>query len=838
MAFQARGAEPPQPQAGISQPLFLAEAGVPPGFEALSKPQRSLVDIYYGNRYLGSQLATYTAETIRLSDPQALVRLIGDISDPALVGKTLGATLDSHGEQVCLQPGQTDCGLLEPAIAEVIFDESRFRVDVFVNRRFLLTRSAAVTRYLPPSDGGYSFMQNFAATLSGTRGRGGAAGANNSEDYVLYGTSVFAKGENSLHSHWDYARDQNFSVADFYGQREFEGVHYRFGLMRTEGFGLSFTPDQTLTGVRIGSSSRTRADTRFSGGIPLALFLPVRGRVEVRKDNRLIASYFFEAGSQQLDTSAFPTGAYDVTIRVLDEQGRQVSEERRFFAKQFDLPPIGEWRYFMETGQMMSATGKTLPKRTRGFLARAGVSRRLTDTLATTVSAAINSNSSLLEAGLFNIGYGYELSPSVMVGDGGARGFNILGRTTLGRAVINIGHRQLWHDNTSTVVESGDGPPLLGESFSQSNLSLSVPVYRGNASYAFSQTRTGDNPRTRSHALAYRTSLYRVADLDIDMDISYSRSGDDQVARLGFNFRLRDRHWRWQATPRAQHDWQNSVRTRRSERVRLSASWENPALVDATLRTDFGVETGTGNARYDARLEAANSWGQTRLSLNHVAGSRAVTSYAASLSSSFMTEGNHLALGGEQNADSALMVKIKGQVGDTFAVRVNGQRRGYAVAGRPSLVPLPPYAQYAISISPTGAALYDFDERERMVTLYPGNVVLLNYEAVALRLLFGRLVLAGQPVSGVQIKGGQYPAASDDYGLFQLELRADQKAVEAILGDGRRCRLEVPEVSQAYILRMGTIDLAESSCAAAKQEQPVANDQDSVQLARLTEGVR
>ena len=833
MQVQAQGFDAVDIATEPAPALFLAQANVPPGFEELSRAQRSLVDIYYGNRYLGSQLATYTPTTIRFSDPAAIVRLIGDINDRSLITEGLTGELNTNAEKICFTQGQTDCGIMEPAISSVIFDESRFRVDVFVNRRFLETREANVSKFLPPSDADYSFMQNFAATFSGTRGDNSTN--TDTDDYTIFGTSVFSKGENSLYTSWDYSKTQHFSVNDLYGQQEFEGVRYRAGLMNSEGFGLSFSSDRTLTGVRIGSSNNTRTDTSFSGGLPLDVFLPVRGRVEVRKDDRLIASYFLEAGSQELNTSAFPSGAYDVEIKILDEQGNPVRTETRFFAKQFDLPPEGEWRYFMEAGKVMDrSTDKTLPEMTKQFLARAGVSRRLTDTLAITTSGAVNAEHSLAEVGLFNIGYLYELSPSVMVGNNGAYGANVIGRLRLGEVTLNGNYRQLWNNkyDRNLAENDTDYPTLLGDSFRQGSFSASLPIYNGNASYRFSENQSGDEDTTRTHTISYRTSLYRIQNLDIDLDTSYSQSDDDKVALLSFNFRLRDDRWTWRATPRAERRWQDNGNNTRSENLRVSGTWDDDDLFDSTVRADFGAETGRGGERYDTRLEVGNSWGRGDIALNHVVADTTTTSYAASFRSSFMTDGDHVALGGENSNDSALMVNVTGQEGDVFDVTVNGQRRGYAVVGRPSLVPLSPYEQYTVSITPTGTALYDFDERERTVTLYPGNVVSLDYDAVALQLLFGRLLYNGEPLNGVQLKGGQYPADSDDFGLFQMEVRSDKEAVEVLLDDGQVCSLPLPEQTGS-VLRMGTVNLNEADCAIPAPKQEIAEEGSDMQLAGI-----
>ena len=261
--------------ARAAEPIFLAAASPPAGFEELSSTQQSLVDIYFGNRYIDSQLASFSPGIIELPNPDELVQKIGNLNDPALITSTLSGELISNADLVCLNPSSQDCGILEAPIAGVIFDESRFRVDIFINRRFMLTRAADVRKYLPPSDAGFALMQNFSAAVSGSNAEA------NRNSYTLNGLTMAAKQENSLYWSWDYSDTNRFSVNQIYGQRDFEGLEYNAGLLSTNGFGLNFTTDQTMLGVRINSSDNTREDLDFSGGMPVEVFLPTRGRVEI-----------------------------------------------------------------------------------------------------------------------------------------------------------------------------------------------------------------------------------------------------------------------------------------------------------------------------------------------------------------------------------------------------------------------------------------------------------------------------------------------------------------------------------------------------------------------------
>ncbi|MCK5894640.1 MAG: TcfC E-set like domain-containing protein [Endozoicomonadaceae bacterium] len=792
-------------------PDFIIEADPPTGFEELLESQRSLVDIYYGNRYLTSQLATFTSEIITLSDPAMVVRLIDNINDPSLIEATLTGELETNSSDVCPTKGAENCGSLKPAVASVIFDDGRFRLDIFINRNFLRTQKADVRKYLPPSDAGSSLLQSLTGVWSGSD--------NSDDDYTISGLSQFANRENSIYLDWDYTKEQHLQVNDFYGRRSFEGVDYNVGLVGSGAFGLSFTSDRTLLGARVASSDNTREDLEFAGGTPLNLFLPTRGRVEIRRDDRLINSYVLEAGSQQLNTSSFPSGAYDIDIQILDEGGSLISQETRFFAKQFRLPPKGEWLYFAETGRIMSRTSDSaLPDSTEQWLTRAGVSRRLTDSWASTVAAAVTEDDSMIELGMFNMGYIHEISPSVMLADSGAHGVNLAVWLRYGPISMNGNYRRLWKDDDPITGQSQareeKHPPLMGDSFEQSNVSVHFPFAGGAINYHYSENKQGKTDTIYTNAIDYRVSLFQAPDYSIDMSVEFSRSGDTDIVMVSMEFRMKDDRMTWRARPRAEYYDANGNRDR-TENLRLEANWDDLGLFDSTIRANVGAETSSDAERYDARFELGNSWGHGNIRLNHVdAKNSSSTSYGANFDTRFLTDGKQWAMGGENHANSALLVNVNGgKKGDTFDVNVDGQRLGYAVAGRPSIIALSPYRQYRVNLSSSASVLYSIDERERMITLYPGNVVSIDYEATELKLLFGRLLFDEKPTTGARISGGLYPAQSDDLGMFQLQSRADLDTINVKMKNGWICKIPVPTPKSGYVNRMGTIDLKSADCA-------------------------
>ncbi len=799
--------------AQAAEPVFLASSYPPAGFESLNETQQSIVDIYYGNRYLTSQLVSYSPSLIELSSTADITRLIGNLSHPTLINNALSGEIGSHPEAVCPPGNNADSNLLKPAIAGVIFDESRFRVDILINRRFILTRAAEVQRYLPPSDAGFAMMQNFSGAISGSSAKGSR------NDFTLSGLTLASWRENSLYGNWDYSKSNRLSINELYGQREFEGLEYNLGMLSSQGFGLNFTSDQIIAGGRITTSSNTRKDIDFTGGTPLEVFLPTRGRVEVRKDNRLIDSSFFEAGAQQMDTSVYPGGAYDIEIVVLDEQGNELSREHRFFAKQYRLPPMGEWLFFAESGRVLSLQAeKILPETSSQWINRAGVSRRLLGILSGTAAIANLGRDTLLEIGLFNLGYRYELSPAVMFGSDGSKGISVNGRSNLEFLSVSGSFKKLWR-NSDADSTMNDAPKLLGRAFEQHSVSFTAPLLRGSLSYRYSFNRGEDERAVQTHSLDYRQGLFRTHDYVMDTTISLSQSGDNRIALLNFNFRYRQNKWNFNISPKAELRQFSDSRDR-TERLRLSSSWDDGDLYEGDMRFDAGVETGSGDERLDTHIQYANMYGRANLNVNHVISEREnITAWGGRLSTSFLTDGNVFAVGGEQQAESALVINLDGRAGDVFDVKVNGQRKGYAVAGIPSVIALSPFELYKVSLSSAGETLYSFDEREKSVTLYPGNVVTLDYEAVPLQLLFGRLVLNGEPLDSARINGGLYPGSTDDIGMFQLEARSDIQEIQIELDNGWVCLLPVPGIIDGYVMQMGTIEMETANCAPTLEGQ-------------------
>ncbi|MEJ2116313.1 MAG: TcfC E-set like domain-containing protein, partial [Gammaproteobacteria bacterium] len=309
--------------------MYAADSIPPPGFESLLEPQTTSVDIYYGKRFIGNTLATYTPETIELHDPSGVAALIPKVKDVQLIEDSLTGLLPNNSDKVCLSEVERDCGLLEPNIVGIIFDESRFQLHIFVNRLYLDKQQIVLDKYLPPSESDFSTVNLFSTSLSGN---------DNDDTYSLGATHLASLKESRLQLQWNYSDIRNLNIESLSTQKDWSGKAAEVGLFTSTTRSTSFFTQSDLLGIRAYSSTDTRTDLEYQDSTEIYLFFSSPTLVEVFKDDNLVVANEYESGNQQLDTTLFPSGSYPITLRLTDAQGN-VREEEYFFVKSSLLPP-------------------------------------------------------------------------------------------------------------------------------------------------------------------------------------------------------------------------------------------------------------------------------------------------------------------------------------------------------------------------------------------------------------------------------------------------------------------------------------------------------------------
>ena len=421
----------------------------------------------------------------------------------------------------------------------------------------------------------------------------------------------------------------------------------------------------------------------------------------------------------------------------------------------------------------------------------------------------MDNDEALAELGIFYLGVDWEIAPYIMAEKHNAQGAGIDLSVSWQDFDLNGNYRRLW--NNQNTRDSDNDLPLVGVGFEQFSSTLNYPLLGGSGGYRYSYNKRPVDT-VESHSINWRKQLWRTQDYDLDTDISWSRSGDNQIGLFSLTLRYRQDRWDFRASPTLQIN-KNPNGTTRLKRTRLTAGWSDGDLLDADVTFNSGIDISKEQKRIDGQLRYSDHLGSANVGLAHArTGNSQITSYSLNMGTSLMTDGSVFSVGGKGRAQSAVVINIDGREGDRFDVLVDGQRITYAVVGQPSVVGLSPFRQYQISVRPAGTAMYGFDEKTETVTLYPGNVVRLDVETVALQLAFGRIMFNGTAGKNARITGGMTPISVDDYGLFQVEMPLTTESLNIEMDNGWLCKVPLPEEREDNILRLGTINLSEAQC--------------------------
>ena len=807
------------------QPIFRSLGIAPAGFESLSGPQTVMVDVFYGDRPLMSTLATYTPESITFEQPEAVLAAVSDLQEVTAVLAALTGPLPTNASAVCagrrgacqlLPPvrGGPDCGVIFPETAGVIFDANTYRVDLFVARQYRREGEPVRRKFIPASETGFSFVQNFAGNFAGTD--------SGSDEVTVSSFSTIGYRENRIVAIASYSSADDLTVDRLFAQRDFEGRQYVGGLFRTSGRVPSFTGENDLLGVRMASTLDTRNDLNVSRGTPIDLFLNSRARVDIIKDGRLISTRFYEAGNQLLDTTNLPEGAYDITIRVTENGVTR--EETRFFTKSSRVPPKDQALFTLEAGQVLRrTTSEVFPEDTGAFLFRGGYSRRLTESFGFDVGGAATSGDQLIEAGLFSVStlpgtrsaY-YEVQANVFGSIEGDHGYSLGGFLRWGRLLLNLDHRDVISEADPPLFEEDQDFRLIPEDLEQTSVSLQIPVGAGFVSVAASRSRRAGLARD-AQGINLRYPLLRTRSGLLELRGDVSRTDGDYAAFVGVRFNFWQRNWSGTIAPAYQYA-DETLGLDDGFRVDGSASWHDPGSRLGNMRLTAAGTVGESTNRLGTSMDWQHFLGRTVAAVDHAdRGDGQVTSYSASINTGLMTDGASWTFGTQNSDTSAIVIDLEGDAPETdFEVLIDGYRRGYAPAGRSTAINLTPFRTYEVRITPRRSGFISFEDRVEQVTLYPGNVERLIWKIADLLVVVGRVSdQAGLPVTSAKIENAHGMAVTDEAGYFQAEVvrPAAKAGVLLEFRDGAGlCRVVVPE----FEVRAGVAFLDDLTCRRAE----------------------
>jgi outer membrane usher protein FimD/PapC len=780
---------------------------VPPGFEDLAAPQTTLVDISFGGYYLISTMVRFSPEEVVILDPQAVVDRLPDLIDPEAFAQALARPFYPNSELLCRSQFQQDCERIETDGVDLIFDRSQLHISLFIGSPLLKTRTAEQMKYLPPSDAGLSILNDTAAYYSGFAG----------EDltYNVANESVIAFAENRVIARSNFTNAGRLEVDELAVRREFRGQDYQLGLFRSGAGGSAFLQNQQFIGISAESSLATRANIDFALANDLEVFLSGRSRVEIFKDGRLLQSRFYDAGNQVLDTSMLPSGSYDVDIRITDSSGRTTTEVS-YFTKTARLPPTDQALYFFQAGrETQSNDSGVLPSASGRSFFRSGIRKRIAASVGAATAISVDGDSVLFESSLYKQARSLQTEIGIAYDTLDVAGLDMKLRYRLQGLNLAVSARRIWNSLGDSPDETGLSAfrkkSQIGDATAQYNSTLAFRAFKGRISL-FNRYNKRDHSASQNYGIQWSADGWNLGGGNLAANAELSKNDGRIFASLSLSYRFsRDNlAGSVSSTMEAREGVDGSLQD--YPRARSELRWRS----DDQYYNDYELSlAGTSDTESDieANAKVATDVGTADMSVRWIA-TTGKTELRGEYSSRFAATPEAFSFGGRRRAESAVLVEVDAaaDLDAEFEIVVDTVKRGTVKAGETRLVALGAFKTHDIELRSTGGTFATLSKAKERRTVYPGNVLALNWEAKSVFVGIGRLLdTRGEPMPNALIKNASGLAITDEFGFFQAELDTGTQIL-SVQKSAATCFVDLGEYQvREQVASLGTLTCASQS---------------------------
>ena len=787
----------------INDPALAAESaaftttGVPSGFAEIAAPRVGLVDIYFGERKVGETLVVAGDGALRFQKPDEVLAMLPHVQRAPELEAALSGELATHSASVCSLSNAGQCGLLSPEIAGIIYDADRFRVDVFVNPKFL-GAAEPQAGYLPVPDSPLSLISAFGATAAGTIGE--------QSIYNLQNRTIVGFRNARLRANTSVASHLGLIVDDLAAELDRKSLRFTGGLFWSPG--NDFTGQRRIVGAGVGTQLDTWADREDVTGTPLILFLPQPSRVELLVDERLVGSGTYEAGNSSIDTSALPSGSYTVVLRIHASNG-SVREERRFFVKNSQVPPAGHAQFYAFGGMLANTEPHRAISISQTFYYQLGAAKRLSNRTAADVTLLGTEHKAIVEAGSWWIAGPARFRAAALISTAGDYG-GLLQASSAGGGPLTLSFdlRRIWSADgrplipLPTILNTFDAMPQTGVqlangTYTQATASAGLRIGAGYVSLVGSYRKDRELPADYSIGPNVNWPVVTRNRLQVVLEASGQRTRTTTAAFAGV--RLLYSAGRTSVLARGgrqsgsvhEGDGPSAARLVGSVSAQYSHESANRTLLNLEAGADRDLITSTVHGGG----EIYSRFGNVRGHLLRDLGDRSTTQYDINLQSGLVLGTHAIRWGARDMEQSAIVVAVHGDSNVDFNVLVDEVARGRVRSGGRLSLYLPGYRSYQVRLVPAESSNVSFDGAAREITLYPGNVRSLDWSAESFFTIFAQALLPnGLPIADALVETHEGIAQTDAGGYFQVDVRQNDP-ITISKNQAALCQIRLPALA-------------------------------------------
>ncbi len=768
----------------------------------------TVFDLYVGDDFQGAVVASYTDDWFEIEDP----------ADAVAQYAVLQSNQGNKGKLVELFSGRIPKTRIVEGLGSVSYDLRTFRIVFQPDASLLEAKSLDWRRRIGSPEPGVSAQQTFGMVVS-----------QDTESATIGSSTAFThRGllsyeDTFLRTNGFLTQDNGYQLNEATLGRIIDDYDARAGFlqMRSE----TFTPTLRFAGVQFETSQNIFLDNDNARGSKMEIFVPSRSTVQFYRDSQLLSVQLLDFGLQEVDTSSFPQGSYEVDIVITDSAGRE-TRDKRFFTKAGFLASRSAPIVFFSAGAVRDVMEVLSTPLVQG-----GIRMRASDFFDVGLGMAATDQDSIGSADLngfydvFRFGVGAAASDEGDLARQASLGFTAFDFSISGRILHADGEPTATGAATPIPDSVGFLPQLARAPVdlviqSQRSKSLSVSRQFGPLSvrYNVQNNKIGDPaPTNYAKGPTADYQIYESENANLVLRGAYfdTEFGANTSVQLFYRYRISPQlNFNSQILRRWQRDQEeflllgglsyNSQSFGSGSGARMQLLEEGRRTEQSGQKIDTLTSTVQGNVQADYLTlgtfvrdnRSRNGDSRTSLGLN-------------AESTIFVSNKGDIDLARPPRNDAVFVAEVQGNLlseNDRFDVIVNGQRQGVISKDTRALVSLSPYREYSISLAAQeGSSLVDYDVAKYKVTLFPGNVAKRVWQVDKVFVLLGRVVdESGEPIARERIRGAKGYGFTEADGTFQIEVSGGETL--SIESPRHSCKLqwstkEIPE----YILDAGDV---------------------------------
>lgn len=846
----------------LATPLVAAR-GVPVGFEDLVAGQTEQLDVRLFGRTAGLSPVRVTLENVQLEDPARVLQAL-DLSAEAQAAllPALSQPLPRNSHLACRYgAGSAGCGYLDPPedpnTVRALYDEGEGAVRLFVARQWITAEPAADRFHTISSNADNAFLHQQTVNFSGGRGYQALTAQGAGALGVLQRGHIAVDWNFNSQQYRGGQRRHDVQFDNAYYRHDLGQQHYlqagrmdRRNLSSPQGgtFSFSMLPMDRFAGLRVGTTQAYVDADAAVQALPLTVLLARDARVDAFDGERLLQTFYLQAGINELDTRRFPFGNYSVTLRIY-EDGVLVRSEEAPFDKG------GDWTN--SSVQWFLQGGRRNERRSDRFdgemAAMAGLRLPVGRAAAVTAGAA--------DLGGFSYGeLRVDLRHAFATQDIRATFSGLRGSDGSTGQQHQLSYRR--HASWNLYQQRMRGKACQFEDDARDRLgcadslsaSMALPLAGGSAYVAYTRRQTWSRGRllggeiddplaglgpllppweqrysrepslTRTWQASYnRVQRWQEFSISTRVGVwqqqshSSLRDGRDRGIFLNLSLTRLQRGDRGTSQRRYGLDVRQPQHAR--PEVNYSAGQTLRQDVEAQYREATVDLRGNNSDRYSAALSAQlqNSIGHTGGTVAHYQQrGRAEMAYSATHSSGLALGRHGFYWGGGLGAEAGLAVQVDDTddlelTGVAAELQVGGLRRQRLALGERRLLPLPAYQSHRAEVQDASALNSDAAIRvtgvggSRPVFLSPGRLVQMPVPIEVTYTFIGNARdIAGLPLGGARILNAPVPGTGSNGGFVADFPRRERTLY--LLQDDRllQCPLQVRE-RRSVVMLVGTV---------------------------------